>query len=151
MQFNYNDGGRSAAGFKGTTGDCVVRAISIATNKPYKEVYDDINKLSNSLHSGWRLVKTQYGNSYVKRSASRTGVLKDVYRKYLEQLGWKWVATNHFGSKIKTHLKENELPSGTIIASVSKHLTTVINGVINDTYDCSRDETRMVYGYFIKE
>ncbi len=25
FQFNYNDGGREAAGFKGKTGDCVTR------------------------------------------------------------------------------------------------------------------------------
>ena len=27
MEFVYNDSGRSEAGFKGTTGDCVCRAI----------------------------------------------------------------------------------------------------------------------------
>ena len=30
----YNDGGRTAAGFKGETGDCVTRAIAIATGLP---------------------------------------------------------------------------------------------------------------------
>lgn len=36
MQFQYNDGGRAEAGFKGTTGDCVCRAIAIATERPYR-------------------------------------------------------------------------------------------------------------------
>lgn len=40
MKFNYNDGGRADAGYKGKTGDCVCRAISIATERPYKEIYD---------------------------------------------------------------------------------------------------------------
>jgi hypothetical protein len=31
MTFVYDDGGRSAAGFKGKTGDCVTRAIAIGT------------------------------------------------------------------------------------------------------------------------
>ena len=31
MNYKYNDGGRSRAGFKGKTGDCGVRAIAIAT------------------------------------------------------------------------------------------------------------------------
>lgn len=44
MEFVYNDGGRSEAGFKGTTGDCVCRAIAIATQRPYKEIYDLINE-----------------------------------------------------------------------------------------------------------
>ena len=34
-RWQYNDGGRSAAGFSGKTGDCVCRAIAIATGKPY--------------------------------------------------------------------------------------------------------------------
>ena len=35
-----------------------------------------------------------------------------------------------------------------IVVSVSKHLTAVIDGVIHDTHDCSRSETRCVYGYW---
>jgi hypothetical protein len=42
----FNDGGRSAAGYKGSTGDCVVRAIAIATCKPYTEVYDALKALA---------------------------------------------------------------------------------------------------------
>jgi hypothetical protein len=49
------------------------------------------------------------------------------------------------------HLKESELPSGRIIVAVSKHLTAVINGEIHDTYDCSREGTRCVYGYYVKK
>ena len=45
MKWVYDDGGRSKY-FKGTTDDCVARAIAIATGKDYKEVYDLINKYS---------------------------------------------------------------------------------------------------------
>ena len=40
--FVYNDGGRRAAGFtnKATVGDCVARAVAIASGRPYQEVYD---------------------------------------------------------------------------------------------------------------
>ena len=34
-----DDGGRSGAGYKGRAGDCVARALSIATGLPYREVY----------------------------------------------------------------------------------------------------------------
>ena len=40
IDFNFNDGGRADAGYKGTTGDCVTRAIAIAAELPYKEVYN---------------------------------------------------------------------------------------------------------------
>lgn len=32
MLFVYDDGGRAAAGYKGTTGDCACRAVAIAGN-----------------------------------------------------------------------------------------------------------------------
>ena len=40
MEFNFNDGGRAKAGYKGRTGDCVTRAVAIAAELPYKQVYD---------------------------------------------------------------------------------------------------------------
>ena len=43
------------------------------------------------------------------------------------------------GQGCKVHLREDELPSGRIIVSVSKHLTAVIDGGCHDTYDPSRD------------
>ena len=46
MKFNYNDGGREVAGYKGKTGDCVVRAIAIATDKSCQEVYDTLFELN---------------------------------------------------------------------------------------------------------
>ena len=39
----FDDGGRSAAGYKGKTGDCVVRSIAIATGLPYQQIYDLVN------------------------------------------------------------------------------------------------------------
>ncbi len=65
-------------------------------------------------------------------------------------MGFKWVATMQIGQGCKVHLRANELPKGIIICSVSRHYTAVINGVLNDTYDCSRGGQRCVYGYWIK-
>ena len=48
MKFNFNDGGRAAAGFKGQAGDCVTRAIAIATGLPYRQVYDGINQIGSA-------------------------------------------------------------------------------------------------------
>jgi hypothetical protein len=46
LSFQYDDGGREAAGFKGSTGDCAVRASAIASGRPYKEVYALVIKLA---------------------------------------------------------------------------------------------------------
>ncbi len=150
--FIFNDGGRESAGYIGKTGDCVTRAISIATGKPYQEVYDKIKELNEEFadtHYSRVAKKIQKGKG--KRGTTpRNGVFKDVYRPYLESLGWKWTPTMLIGQGCKVHLKAEELPKGTIIVKVSKHLTTVIDGVINDTHDCSRDGNRCVYGYYSK-
>lgn len=69
----------------------------------------------------------------------------------MNDLGWTWVPTMQIGQGCKVHLRAEELPAGRLVVSVSKHETAVIDGVINDIYDCSRDGTRCVYGYYIKE
>lgn len=139
MKFQHNDGGRSAAGYKGSAGDCVVRAIAIATGKPYQDVYDALNTLGKTERAGRRKRGT---------SNARTGVYKVTFRKYLEQLGWTWHPTMQIGSGCKVHLRADELPSGRLVVSVSRHMVAVIDGVIHDTHDCSRNGTRCVYGYF---
>ena len=139
MDFVYNDGGRSLAGYKGHTGDCVVRAVSIATGQPYQTVYDLFNELS-----------TEERRCRQRRSNSRTGVRRTTIKKYLLSLGWVWTATTTIGSGCKVHLKKDELPSGIVVCSVSRHITVVIDGTINDTYNPSRNETRCVYGYYTK-
>ena len=147
--FVYSDGGRSAAGFKGMTGDCVCRSIAIATGKPYKEVYDDINSLAKNERKK-------------RKSSARTGVRKDLVKNYLASLGWKWIPTMGIGQGCRVHLVAGELPDGVIIARVSKHLTVMIDGVIHDTHDQRRTTVyvengvkrisgRCVYGYFIKD
>lgn len=139
MRFQLDDGGRAAAGFKGHTGDCVTRAIAIATEKPYQETYDAINGVSANERSS----KRRSG-----KSSARTGVHKPTYRKYLESLGWKFTPTMGIGTGCKVHLRDGELPSGRLIVAVSRHLVAVIDGVIHDTSDPSREGTRCVYGYY---
>ena len=141
MEFIYDDGGRSKY-FKGqNVRDCVARAISIATESDYKEIYDKINEYAKSEHIGKR-----------KRGISnaRNGVYTRTVRKLMSDLGWVWHPTMQIGSGCKVHMKKSELPGGRIVASMSKHYACVIDGVLHDTYDCTRNETRCVYGYFSK-
>ena len=141
MKFIYSDGGRSKYFKTKDVRDCVVRAICNATGKDYKEVYDAINSMSKSEHIGKR-----------KRgvSSARNGVYKNTCKKYIENvLGWKWISCSGIGEGISVHLRESELPSkGSYIIRVSKHLTCIKDGVLYDTYDCSRGGDRAVYGYW---
>ena len=149
MKQIYDDGGRSAAGFRGSTGDCVTRAIAIVTGIPYKDVYNKLDELSKQkgLWHSYHLEKTPYGNSYRKSSSARTGVQRKVYDEYLKSIGMKWVPTMQIGSGCKVHLKDDELPSGKIICRLSKHLTAVIDGVIYDTFDPQRGGIITEYGH----
>ena len=146
MQWVYDDGGRNAAGFKGTAGDCVCRAIAIATGKPYREVYDLINSFAKQEKTGRRKRS---------RSNARTGVYKETIRKVMEHYGWKWFPTMAIGTGCTVHLNENELPPGRLVVNISKHSTAVIDGVIHDIYDPNYRgyidlPDRCVYGYFAK-
>lgn len=140
MKWIYDDGGRSKY-FKGTTNDSVCRAIAIATGKDYKEVYDLINEY---------IEKEELDELYV--SNARTGVSKEISYKLLESWNWHWKPCMIFSKGCTVHLKNGDLPKkGTLIVSVSKHLTCVKDNIIHDIYNPSRDGTRCVYGYWTKE
>jgi hypothetical protein len=146
-KYQYNDGGRADAGYKGDTGDCVTRAVAIASGKPYQEIYEVM------AHGNATQRKTkQTRDSMTKRSA-RNGVYtqRKWFKDYMKSIGFKWTPTMLVGSGCKVHLKKDELPDGRLVAMVSKHCVAMIDGIINDLYDCSRDGTRCVYGYWRKE
>lgn len=146
MQFIFNDGGRSAAGYKGTTGDCVCRSICIATGLPYQEVYNRLAAGNKNQRKG-KHTRSSDG----KQTASKgITVQRKWFKDYMLELGFQWIPTMFIGQGCKVHLREDELPKGRLIVNVSGHMTAVIDGILHDTYDCSRDGTRCVYGYFLK-
>jgi hypothetical protein len=141
MTYQYNDGGRQAAGFKGKTGDCVARAVAIASGRPYAEVYARLAEGTGAQRAGKK----------GKRAASaRSGI--NVTRKWFKDLmaewGFVWVPTMTVGSGCKVHLRADELPAGRLVVSVSQHYTTMIDGVIHDTWNPDRGGDRCVYGYW---
>jgi hypothetical protein len=150
LPFICDDGGRAQAGFKGKTGDCVVRALAITASLPYSEVYAAIAKGVGSERKS-------------KGATARKGV--NTRRKWFQdlmgELGFTWVPTMKVGQGCKTHLAQGELPSGRLVVEVSKHRVAVIDGVIHDTFDPSRETQvinpdgsvriahRCVYGYWM--
>jgi len=148
LKLKINDGGRAAAGYKGKAGDCVVRSIAIVTNTPYQKIYNDLYEENENFRKN---SKTRLARSLKQKNDSpRTGTHRVVLKKYLKKIGWNWTPTMFVGQGCKVHLKKSELPNDTLIVSCSKHITVVINGVLHDTYDCSRNGTRCVYGYWTK-
>jgi len=130
----YDDGGRRAAGFRGDTRDCVTRAIAIATERDYRDVYDALNVAAQAKRGA--------------AGSARTGLLRTVYQSWLESIGWRWYPTMKIGQGCTVHLRADELPPGRIIARLSGHMCAVIDGIVHDTGDPRRAGTRCVYGYF---
>lgn len=140
---HHNDGGRQACGYKGKR-DCVVRAIAIATQLPYKEVYEDLAALNE------RRNRNPYSHSATEADPGKGHTKMRTIKDYLRSKGWEWVPVMGIGTGCRMHLRKEEVPKGRIICRVSKHMAAVIDGVIHDTYDCSSAGTRCVYGYFQK-
>lgn len=160
MEFIYNDGGRSDAGYKGHAGDCVCRAVCIVTGLPYQQVYDELAK-GNAMQR-----KSKHTAKKGKTAARGINTGRKWFKEYMKSLGFTWVPTMLIGQGCKVHLAEGELPMGKLVVAVSKHYTAVIDGVINDTHNPQRgggswikhengiesrgtNPERCVYGYYI--
>lgn len=141
VEFIYSDGGRGNYFEASRVGDCVCRAICNATGKDYREVYDALNEEASRERKSKR--KTH-------RSSSRNGVYCDTAKRYIEgTLGWVWVPLMGIGTGCKAHVDPSDLPAkGSYILNLSRHFSCWKDGRLYDTYDCSRDGTRCVYGYW---
>ena len=142
MRFVYADGGRSKYFKAENVGDCVTRAICNATGMDYNEVYQGLKGFAKNE----RITK-----KHKRKSSVRDWVRKETSRKYIESLGWVWHPVMKIGTGCTMHLSSKDFPSkGTYIVKLSHHLTCVKDGVIYDTYDCSEDGYRCVYGYWLR-
>ena len=127
--FVFNDGGRADSGRKGTTGDCGVRAMSIALGIDYDAAYKEL---------------AQANKDNGRAKSVRSGIMKDVYDAVLKRYGWIWHPAPKFvGRKARCF----DMPSGTVIARQSRHFVAVIDGTPHDIFDSSE---KMVYGYWAK-
>jgi hypothetical protein len=142
LPYRYDDAGRSDRTKK--TGDCVTRAIAIAAELPYEQVWKEI-AAGNATQRRTR--------GTVKVSGVETADLgvftgRKWFKDYMRGLGFAWTPTMAIGQGCTVHLREGELPAGRLVVAVSRHFTAVIDGVMRDVFDPSRDGTRCVYGYW---
>jgi hypothetical protein len=122
MKFVYNDGGRFEAGYSYHVKDCVCRALSIISERPYREVQAELKRLDPASPRG------------------RAG-----YPKYLAARGFAYIPVPK-GEVVL--LSPEELPSGRIIVAIKEHIAAVIDGVLYDTYDSSVNGTVRIEGYY---
>jgi hypothetical protein len=148
IPFVKTDGGRRAAGFTNekTASDCVARAVAIASNRPYIEVYAELAEMNRRMP----LTKNRSRRAAAGKMTASHGIYtkSKLFKDYMKLNGFEWTATMRIGSGCLMHVKANELPPGRLVLRLSRHCAAVIDGVLYDAYDCSRDGTRAVYGYW---
>lgn len=137
IKWVYDDAGRPS--YMNNVNDSVCRSIAIATGMTYEETTNLLNKY---------IEESGYDVAYIKNDYSR--VAKEVAHKLLLNLQFTWVPRMLFACGCHTHLRKSELPNGTLIVSISKHFTCIIDGIIHDVYDPSRLGNRCVYGFYYK-
>jgi len=152
MKFAWDDGGRKAAGYRGNAGDCVVRAVAIASGRPYQDVY-------NVLSDGCRNQRTTSRSKQKASARNSVNVRRKWFRDLMVDWGFAWTPCMGIGTGCQVHLADSELPAGRLVVAVSKHYTAVIDRVIHDTHDPQRQTLivdngvqrfagRCVYGFW---
>lgn len=135
LPYEYDDGGRSNYFKANKVGDCVCRAIAIASGRDYKEIYNLLYKTMGESPRG---------------GVMTSGVR---FKRLMVELGFKWVSLCSVGSKQSSHFFVGELPSrGRLVCSAHRHEVAVVDGVVRDTWDSrynSWGEPRRIYGYWI--
>ena len=119
----------------------MARAIAIAAELPYAQVYDRLARGTGAQRASKRIKK--------RPASARNGVntKRKWFKDYMRELGFEWTPTMLIGQGCRVHLTEGELPPGRLVVAVSKHYTAVIDGVIHDTHDPQRaPETTYWYG-----
>jgi len=122
MKYKYNEGGRGEH-YKGLSGDCVTRAITIATEQRYDDVYNALFDIARNWKGNSKLAKR------IRTNASpRDGCFKEVGSKYLKDLSI---------DEVRKKLKINDqiFNEGRYVVKVRRHWIAIIDGVVHDTWD----------------
>lgn len=114
------------------TGDCVKRAIVVATGKDYKELELFMNRN--------KVVKDAYNN-------------QKNYEHVIDLLGGKKIKMSVPAGKDRWHVTDvghflKDHPNITAVLQVSKHLIGVRNNIIYDLYDDRRND-KGIYKMFL--
>lgn len=113
------------------TGDCVIRAIALATDQTWETVFEGLSKVA--------LTQKRMLNEH------------QVFEKYLSSLGWVKMpcVKNKDGNRVRilelSKMMELECP---ILFSIYHHLSYFKDGKVFDTWDCGEGK---VGRYYIKK
>ena len=113
-----------------TTGDCVVRSISLAEGKDWLQVYKG-------------LVKISYRHCELPNT-------EPVYEEYLRKNGWRKqkVGKTKNGRRYRVNEVVELTNAPVVIVLTRTHMTCVKNGEILDTWNCKQ---RTISCYYVRK
>ena len=145
IDFVKNDGGRKAAGYKGTVGDCVVRAVSIlegGTAETYQAAYETSRVENQGVINRKRKPLSR------KRAdgdpSPEKGSLKAATPRVLKAHGFvkvdlrEWTEKPTFSQAYERY--------GNCIVSTTRHIAAVVNGSLQDLFNGLTYEWENEYG-----
>lgn len=92
--------------------DCVIRAISTAEDKSWGETYDDLSRI-----------------------AKKNGILLDDVNFVDPLLDYRYDRVETYPDETVGDFAER-CTIGTYLVTMPNHITTIIDGVVYDTFDC---------------
>lgn len=114
--YNANPNGNSVA-------DCVVRALSVLTNRSWYDVYDELSDLAGD--DGYMIGDVAFVEDY----------LDDRYPRVC-----------HYSKTVGEFAKEH--PVGKYAITMSGHITALVDGALVDTFDPSNRVMRCAWRVF---
>ena len=102
------------------TDDCVIRAISCATNKSWHYVYDYLSDIAQ--YEGTLLDKRDFVRGYLDRTYKRLYGLQGTVGEIAGMF-----------------------PNNTLLITMNGHIVCSKNGIIYDTFDCRDREAESVW------
>ena len=115
--YEFNDGGRAAAGYKGSAGDCVARAFAILTGMDYKTAYKLFAE-ANSEVTG--------------KVSARNGIKRTVWPQVFEDYG---IVKMKLRRGVRPTYSEAYAMFGDCIVKTTKHVAAIKDGKLQDTGD----------------
>lgn len=112
-------------------GDCVIRAISTILEQPWEVTYDEL---------------TSIGRKYGRMPNDR-----NVFHRYLTSVGYTKMKEPRTEDNKKIRICDyvNDNPNFTAIASLgNRHVAAIVDGVVYDIWDSSRE---ILHTYYVKQ
>lgn len=144
----HNDGGRQLAGFTGTEGDCMCRAICNVTGLAYGPVYRTLAGF-NMTHTPTKTLDVDFRDQCLiaGRNDLAYGVMSCDPRfiAYMHSLGFSYKDYERQTKRLAS------MPAtGRHVLILRAHATALIDGQIVDQWDCTQDQQCRQWGVYEK-